>query len=215
MRRLKRYSKRHNNIFISHINNHLREYCIASVVFFIGVLIGIVFVNNLKQEQASEVTTYITTFVNNSKKGNVHVNTFNLLKNSIQSNVLIVILLWLLGSTVIGLLLVYLIVTFKGFCLGYTISIIVYSLGKLKGTLFIASTILLKNIIAIPAILSLAVSGMKLYKSIMQDRRKENVKIEVLRHTIFSVFILLVLIFSSIIEVYLSQGIFKYCLKYL
>ena len=76
-------------------------------------------------------------------------------------------------------------------------------------------TMFLKNIIAIPCTIALAVSGMRLYKSIMQDRRKENIKLEVLRHTIFSAFILLLLIASSFIEVYTSQALLNYCIKYL
>lgn len=210
----RRYNKRHSNIFISHIQNNLREYTIASIIFIIGILLGIVFVNNLNDAQGNEISTYITTSINTLKE-NSDINNITILKESAQTNILLVILLWLLGSTVIGLLLVYLIVAFKGFCFGYAISAIVYSLETGKAVILLISTMLLKNIIAIPCTIALAVSGMKLYKSIMQDRRKENIKLEVIRHTIFAIFILILLIASSFVEAYLSQGIFKYCLKYL
>lgn len=210
----RRYNKRYSNIFISHIQNNLREYTIASIIFIIGILLGIVFVNNLNDAQGKEISTYITTSINTLKE-NSDINNITLLKESAQSNILLVILLWLLGSTVIGLLLVYLIVAFKGFCFGYAISAIVYSLETGKAIILLISTMLLKNIIAIPCTIALAVSGMKLYKSIMQDRRKENIKLEVIRHTIFAIFILILLIASSFVEAYVSQGIFKYCLKYL
>ena len=55
-----------------------------------------------------------------------------MLKESIGNNIMLVFLLWLMGSTVIGLLLVYLIVCFKGFCFGYTVSSIIYVLGTGK-----------------------------------------------------------------------------------
>lgn len=210
----RRYNKRHSNIFISHIQNNLREYTIASIIFIIGILLGIVFVNNLNDAQGNEISTYITTSINTLKE-NSDINNITILKESAQTNIILVILLWLLGSTVIGLLLVYLIVAFKGFCFGYAISAIVYSLETGKAVILLISTMLLKNIIAIPCTIALAVSGMKLYKSIMQDRRKENIKLEVIRHTIFAIFILILLIASSFVEAYLSQGIFKYCLKYL
>lgn len=210
----RRYKKRYTNIFISHIQNNLREYIIASIIFIIGILLGIVFINNLNESQNNEINLYITNSITLLKE-NGNINSFTILKESIQSNILLVILLWLLGSTVIGLLLVYLIVAFKGFCFGYAISSIIYSLETGKAIIFLASTMLLKNIIAIPCTIALAVSGMKLYKSIMQDRRKENIKLEVIRHTFFAIFILILLIASSFIEAYLSQNIFKYCLKYL
>ena len=214
MRKYKRYSKFSNNIIVSHVQNNLREYIIAAIIFVIGILLGIVFVNNLNNTQSDEIKTYIDEAIAGFK-GNDNINKLIILKNEIQSDFLLTVLLWLLGSTVIGLLLVYLIVCFKGFCLGYTISAVVFSIGTGKAVIFLLSTIFLKHLISIPAILALAVSGMKLYKSIMQDRRKENVKLEVIRHTLFSLFILLILIASSIIEVYVSQSIFTYCLKYL
>ena len=65
--------------------------------------------------------------------------------------------------------------------------------------------LLLQNLLVIPAILALAVSGIKLYKSIMKDKTKENVKIEMLRHTVFSLIMLLVLIVSSCL-LYTSNG---------
>ena len=63
---------------------------------------------------------------------------------------------------------------------------------------------LLQNLLFIPAILALGVSGIKLYKSIMKDKRRENIKIEIIRHTLFSIFMLIILLIASVIETYLS-----------
>jgi len=210
----KRYNKKYKGIIVSHVQNNIREYTIGSIIFLIGILLGIVFVNNLNDVQTIEITTYLTDSIN-IIKANSNLNEFEILKESINNNIILVILLWLMGSTVIGLLLVYLIVCFKGFCFGYTISSIIYVLGSGKGILFFMSTMFLKNIISIPCTIALAVSGMRLYKSIMQDRRKENIKLEVVRHTIFSLFILVMLVLASFLEVYISQNILKYCIKYI
>ena len=209
----RRYNKRYKNIIISHVQNNIREYTIGSIILLIGILLGIVFVNNLNDVQTSEITTYLTNSINILKEtGNI--DGFEVLKESIGNNILLVIILWLMGSTVIGLLLVYFILCFKGFCFGYTLSSIIYVLGTGKGILFFILTMFLKNIIAIPCTIALAVSGMRLYKSIMHDRRKENIKIEIVRHTVFSAFILIVLILSSFIEVYVSQNLLKYCINW-
>lgn len=208
------YQKSYKNILVTHVQNNIREYTIGCIIFVIGILLGVVFVNNLTEIQTDEISMYITDSIT-SLKQNTNLNSFEILKESIKNNIILVIFLWLMGSTVIGLLLVYLIICFKGFCFGYTISTIIFVLGTGKGTLFLISTMLLKNIIAIPCTIALAVSGMKLYKSIMQDRRKENVKIEVLRHTIFSLFILILLTISSFIEVYISHTILNYFIKYI
>lgn len=210
----RRYGKRYKNIIISHVQHNLKEYIIIGIIFIIGILLGIVFVNNLNEVQTEEIDLYITSSIT-ALKENKDINELQTLQDSIKNNIIVATLLWLMGSTVIGLLLVYLIVCFKGFCFGYTISALIYVLGTGKGIIFFMCTMFLKNIIAIPCTIALAVSGMRLYKSIMQDRRKENIKLEVLRHTIFSAFILLLLITSSFIEVYTSQALLNYCIKYL
>ena len=206
--------KRRNSIIKTHIENNLREYAIASTIFIIGILFGVIFINNLNDTQNNEIGNYISTSIENLKESQ-DMNQLLFIKETIKENLTFVILLWLMGSTVIGLLLVYIIVAFKGFCLSYTISAIFHVLNNGKTIAMLVSTMLLKNIIVIPCTIALAVSGMKVYKSIMQDRRKENIKLEILRHTGFSIFILVVLILSSLIEVYLSQLILKCCVKYI
>lgn len=206
--------KRRNSIIKTHIENNLREYAIASIIFIIGILFGVIFINNLNDTQNNEIGNYINTSIENLKESQ-DINQLLFIKETIKENITFVILLWLMGSTVIGLLLVYIIVAFKGFCLSYTISAIFHVLNNGKTIAMLVSTMLLKNIIVIPCTIALAVSGMKVYKSIMQDRRKENIKLEILRHTGFSIFILVVLILSSLIEVYLSQLILKCCVKYI
>lgn len=206
--------KRRNSIIKTHIENNLREYAIASTIFIIGILFGVIFINNLNDTQNNEIGNYISTSIENLKESQ-DINQLLFIKETIKENLTFVSLLWLMGSTVIGLLLVYIIVAFKGFCLSYTISAIFHVLNNGKTIAMLVSTMLLKNIIVIPCTIALAVSGMKVYKSIMQDRRKENIKLEILRHTGFSIFILVVLILSSLIEVYLSQLILKCCVKYI
>lgn len=206
--------KRRNSIIKTYIENNLREYAIASTIFIIGILFGVIFINNLNDTQNNEIGNYISTSIENLKESQ-DINQLLFIKETIKENLTFVILLWLMGSTVIGLLLVYIIVAFKGFCLSYTISAIFHVLNNGKTIAMLVSTMLLKNIIVIPCTIALAVSGMKVYKSIMQDRRRENIKLEILRHTCFSIFILIVLILSSLIEVYLSQLILKCCVKYI
>lgn len=87
-------------------------------------------------------------------------------------------------------------------------------MGLSKGLSFILITILLQNLIFIPAILALAVSGFKLYKSIVKDNRKENIKLEIVRHTVFSIIMLIVLLIASLIEIFVSTNILKFLIKY-
>lgn len=215
----RRYRFKSNNskikeIVFSHIENNLREYIVFTVIFLTGIVIGVIFINNISENQGLEINNYITSFISSLKENN-EINNFVLLKDSIKKNVVLATILWFMGSTVIGISIVYLIVAFRGFCLGYTISSMIATFGLWKGILFILSTIFLQYIIFIPCIIALSVSGMRLHNSIMKDRRKENIKLEVLRHTVFCAFILVFMIISSFIEVFVSKNILINIVKYL
>ena len=123
--------------------------------------------------------------------------------------------MWFTGSTVVGIPIVIGIVTAKGFCVGYTISMIISTLGNWKGIIFIATSMLLQNLIYIPSIIALAVSGMKLYKSIMKDKRKENIKLEIIRHTMVSIMLFILLAIASLVEVYISTNLLTMCINFI
>lgn len=196
-----------------HISNNAKEYLIVALMFIIGIFAGVFFVNNIQEEQKTEITQYLNNFIQQFKNTQ-NLDTINLLKTSITQNVVLAILIWFFGTTVIGIPVVFGIVIYRGFCLGYTVSVTITVLGLSKGLTFSLVSMLLQNIIMVPAILALAVSGFKLYKSIVKDKRKENIKLEILRHTIFSILMLAVLVISSVIEVFISTNILSYIIKY-
>lgn len=200
------------NIIKEHIRNNKREYLIVCIIFLIGIVIGVMFINNINQNQKEEISDYLGTFIE-CLNTDYQIDTNNLLKNSIINNLILALSLWFIGSTVIGIPIVYIIIGIRGFCLGYTISSIMITYSMWKAMLFSTSALLLQNLIFIPCILALAVSGIKLYKSIMKDKRRENVKIGILRHTIFSSFMALLLVLSSFIEVYVSSNIITLFVK--
>ena len=56
---------------------------------------------------------------------------------------------------------------------------------------------------------------MKLYKSIVKNRERENVKIEFIRHTVFCTVMATVLLIASLIEVYISTNLSKFIVNYI
>ena len=199
---------------INHIIENKKEYLSVTIIFFFFFVLGVIFINNAKESQQIEIQNYIYNFIDSLKNNNV-VDKGALLKISLQKNILLGIVLWFVGSTVIGVPIVYALVGYRGFCLAYTIASTVAVLGTGKGILFSLSSILLQNIIFIPILLALAVSGIKLYKSIVKDKRRENIKGEIIRHTIFSIIGTIMLIISSFIEVYASTNILMMIVKYI
>jgi len=200
-------------VLIEFIKNNIKEYVIISLIFLIGIFLGVMFVNNLEETQKMEVISYINTYKEAFGQSNASSN-ITLLQNNIMDNIILTLIIWFIGSTMIGIPIVFAIIAFRGFCLGYTISSITLVFGIGKGIVFTIISIMMQNILFIPAIISLGVSALKAYKSIYSDKRKENIKLEIMRHTIFSALILLILIASAVVETQISTNLLRGLIKY-
>lgn len=208
-------SKRNSKIGIllyNHIINNKRGYFIVSILFFIGLIIGVLFINNTSDVKLEEINNYLNDMVNDIKSYE-NIDFGSLFKQSVVSKFVIIILLWFGASTIIGIPVVYGSLILKGFNIGYTISSIISCFGIGNGILLSLSIMLLHNIIFIPAMFGASVSGVKLYQSIMKNKDRNNIKIEIMRHTLFCLLMLIFMIISSVIEVYFSTNIFINLLK--
>lgn len=199
------------NIIKQEILNNIKSYVIVTIIFIIGIFLGVLFIN--QTESKDNILQYINTYIDEMKTIQ-NVDFLGGLKTDIHNNILLVLLLWFAGTTIIGIPIVFGTILTRGFCLGYTISACVLTLGKWKGFMFILLTIFLQNAIFIPSLLVLGVSSVKLYKSIIKDRRKENIKLSIFKHSIISLFILIALIISSIIKIEVSYRLTLIFAKY-
>lgn len=209
----KRQKNNIKELILRHIYDNIKLYLIVIIILVVGIIAGVVFVNNTGAEEAQEIQNYIIEFINLLKQGN-SIDTGQLLKKSLGDNITLIIIMWLIGSTVIGIPIVMGIVLFRGFCIGYSVSAIIASIGVQKGILFFFTTMFLHNLIFIPVIICMTISCMRLYKSIMKDKRRENIKIEIIRHTLISIVLGLLLVLAAFIEAYVSTNLLMLSIKF-
>lgn len=116
-------------VLSNHIKANLKDYLILSIIFIIGVMAGVILINNSNEQSKAEINGYINGFVDTIKNNQYEVDKMKLVKISIIENLKLVLFIWLAGTTIIGIPLIYVITSYKGFCVGYTISAIISSLG--------------------------------------------------------------------------------------
>lgn len=197
------------SVIENHINQNFKEYTIAVLILFIGIVIGVMLVNSSTQENKDDITGYINGFVNAIKNKEFAIDGKKLFMKSVWSNVKLALIIWIAGSTIIGIPIIYLSVGYKGLCIGYSVSAIIATIGKVKGLVFAMSAMLIQNIVAVPCILALMVSSIKMYKSTMKCRDKDSIKQEIYRHTIFSLIMTIGLVFSSFVEFLFTTAFFS------
>ena len=139
------------NIIKEEIINNYRSYILVIILFSVGLFLGVLFINQTENQE--NVIKYINTYIDEIKISESN-STIVQLKTDIKNNIFLVFILWFAGTTIVGIPIVFGIIIARGFCLGYTISACVITLGKIKGLIFVLLTIFLQNLILIPALLN-------------------------------------------------------------
>ena len=70
-----------------HIYDNIKEYAIASILFIIGIILGVIFINNANDLQITQITNYLSNF-SGSLKTDYEIDNSELLKNSVRDNVI-------------------------------------------------------------------------------------------------------------------------------
>lgn len=205
------------NIFISYVLNNIREITIITLIMFIGLILGVIYINNMDNENRSIVNNHINEifdYVKDSQDENKMIDNFEILKSNLKRNLIYMLLLGLFSSCLIGIPIMYFLILGKTFSLGYTMSAIIASIGTKSGIIFICSSMVLHNIIFLIAIYLVSISGKNLYKEVLGEER-ENIKYKILKHVIFIIISLLFAIGAALIETYISNTLFLMLRNYI
>lgn len=194
------------SVLFEYVKKNKAEYIVVTAFLIIGIIAGMVFINNADSEKVNEIISNVA-YIQGIIKENDGIDKITLLSNCLKQNILLIVLIWFIGCTIIGIPILYGTIMYKGFCIGYTISAIVATLEFRKAITFALLALLPQNLIIIPSILFCSVSGIKLYKHIMKDKDKRTIRLEIIRHTILSIFSLVAIIIASFVEIYISTNL--------
>ncbi|MBC2723420.1 stage II sporulation protein M [Desulfosporosinus sp.] len=134
------------------LGEHIRQYWVIyltlSSVYLAGVVFGGVGVNALGVSETSQLGKFLDTLLKSQP------TTFEpaFLGQLARDMFIMMAGIWILGLTIIGAPLIYLIVFTRGFILGFTISFIIGAKGTL-GIALVLTTVFIPTIFGIPLLL--------------------------------------------------------------
>lgn len=191
------------SVLLEYVLKNKKNFLCILGLFLLGIIIGVIFINNANSSQIEEIKEYVSNLAENIKTEE-HINKTELLAQSLTKNILCILLIWFLGCTIIGSVFIFVAIIYRGFSLGYTISAIIACLGIKTGCVFTILGLLLQNIFFLPAYFILCESGIKLYNGIC--KHCINLKLEVIRHTAIMLISMVLIVIASFVEVYLSTN---------
>ncbi len=187
------------------INKNLFVFLV--VIIAVGVASGSIFVTVLNDSDKTMVSDYLNNFFNNLNSNNLNYS--GTLINTLIFTLGLVILIWILGISVIGFILILLFLFIKAFALGFSVGSIIINFN-FKGILIALAYVVPHHIINLMIYLLISSYALVLsYRLINSFTKKKSFDFKGIfnRYLFILGFSLIILLFSALYEVYLAPSL--------
>jgi len=183
-------------------------YMIVLVVFILGLSAGYFGVLNLQPEKAQELIRYLDNFL--AQAGMIEVNTEKALGEVLYNDIVVMLTIYFLGLTIIGIPVVLGIIFARGFVLGFSVGFLALK-KNIQGVVLACAAVLPQNVLFVPALLMGGVVSLSF--ALLLVRRFFNSKL-LIGPGFFAYSALMLLVTScaagaGLIEVYLTPVLIK------
>ena len=186
------------------------------LLFILGLLFGSLYVTVLSDSEKKDILFTVEEYFN-SYKSISFSSKLEIFKSNLTSNLLYFFIIWCLGLCIIGLPIIFIMIFFKSFTIGFSISSI-YIKYKLKGLLGIL--IYIFPSITIYLILSILLGCFSTnisLKLVKESFTKKNLNFASFmgRYFFLMVLIILTIIICSLFDAFISPILYKWFLNWL
>ncbi|MFC7391490.1 stage II sporulation protein M [Scopulibacillus cellulosilyticus] len=189
-----------------HIQDNLSIYTFVIVLFFTGIIFGAVIVNSLPYEAKQNLFDYLNQFFKELSGGKIAVPSA-MLSESFLQYVQYLGFMWVLGLSVIGLPVIFILLFLKGIVIGFTVGFLVNQMG-FHGFWVAMASVFPQNLIVIPAFIIMgAVSvsfSLKMFRQLLMRTRKKPLLPQFIRYALLMFAVSLLMFVVSAYEAYLS-----------
>ena len=203
-----------SNTLISNINKHIQEnfwlYIISILCVFTGIILGIYSVKYMGQIEQNDLVNYLMNFIDPSNTNGISYKL--IFFQSIKNNLPVIIFLWFLGLTIVGIPIIIFIDLLKGFTVGFTFSFMISSLGK-NGIAIAILGVLPQNMIYLPCIIFASVLSMEfsimLIKNKFSKQWTSSISSRIIYYSVIFIILSAFLFIGIIIESYVAPYFIK------
>ncbi|MBW9147521.1 stage II sporulation protein M [Clostridium sp. CM028] len=203
-----------SNTLMGNINKHIQEnfwlYIISILCVFTGIILGIYSVKYMGDFERNDLVNYLMNFIDPSNTSGISYKLIFL--QSIKNNLPVIIFLWFLGLTIIGIPIIIIIDLLKGFTVGFTFSFMISGLGK-NGIGIAILGVIPQNLIYIPCIIFASVVSMEfsimLLKSKFNKQWTSSLSSRIIYYSAIFIVIIIFLFIGIIIESYIAPHFVK------
>lgn len=192
-------------------NKKINIFVLCMLLF--GVVAGAIFVNIIGLNDKNLVLDKIKLFIDNINKGSL--DSIKLLKNSLSINFIYVLIIWVLGLTMVGLVFNILLLFLKGFIFSFSIGSFILTYGY-KGIILSFIYLIFGQLLNIIVILTITIYsimfGFELLKVIFKDNNgliKKNIK----NYLIIIAISIVLCIISALCEAFILPSLIKLVIK--
>jgi len=139
---------RNKSLITAHIRDHATIYLFMVILFLTGIIFGAIIVNSMSFIQKQDLFFYLEQFFG-QMISDQPIGHAALLKESFFYHFRYLLILFLLGLSVIGLPIVWILLFVKGLVVGFSVGFIVNQLG-IQGLLLASLSIAPQNLVIIP-----------------------------------------------------------------
>ena len=204
-----KFSRIKNIIFPNKKTNY-----IVITILFLGVITGALFSTMIDLNDKKLVLEKIQLFISNINAGNI--NNISALKNSIIINLSYSFLIWILGLTIIGVIINIFLLYLKGFIFGFSLSafILTYSYkGIILSILYTLFGQLLNIIVIIILTIYSIMITSNFLKQIIKNKQNLNIPKYFKNYTLIFIITIIISLISSISEVFLFPTLIHLFIK--
>ncbi|MGM0852955.1 MAG: stage II sporulation protein M [Bacillota bacterium] len=203
-----------SNPLVQHVQAHSSIYLFIITLFLMGIIFGAIVVNSLSFAQKEDLYFYLSKFFSEMEDGSM-TSAEELFRQSFLHNVKYLGLVWLLGISIIGLPLIFVLLFMKGVVVGFSVGFLVNQMGW-SGFLLSFVSVLPQNIIIIPAFIFIGAISASFSLTLIRKifmRQTSSMQFQMIpflsRYVIFLVVAIGIVTIAASIEAYLSPNLME------